>query len=68
MKKLNALFVTKKSNHIGNHVIMELEQLVKPVELIGRSLDYTMMKTQIFNEELHDIVFAVSALALEDDE
>ena len=68
MKKLNALFVTVKSNHIGNHVTMELEQLVKPVELIGRSLDYTMMKTQIFNEELHDIVFAVSALALEDDE
>ena len=68
MKKLNALFVTVKSNHIGNHVIMEFEQLVKPVELIGRSLDYTMMKTQIFNEELHDIVFAVSALALEDDE
>ena len=47
---------------------MELEQLVKPVELIGRSLDYTMMKTQISNEELYDIVFAVSALALEDDE
>jgi len=39
MKKLNVLFVTVKSNHIGNHVTMELEQLVKSVELIGRSLD-----------------------------
>ncbi len=29
--------------------------------------NYTMMKTQISNEELRDIVFAVSALALEDD-
>jgi len=29
--------------------------------------DHTMMKTQIFNEELRDIVFAVSALTLEDD-
>ena len=29
--------------------------------------DYTMLKTQIFNEELYDIVFAVSALTLEDD-
>jgi len=28
--------------------------------------DHTM-KTQIFNEELHDIVFAISALTLEDD-
>ncbi len=28
--------------------------------------NYTMMKTQISNEELYDIVFAVSALALED--
>lgn len=42
MKKLNALFVTEKSNHIGNHVIVEFEQLVKPVELIGRSLDSNM--------------------------
>jgi len=25
-----------------------------------------MIKTQIYNEELYDIVFAVSALALED--
>ncbi len=33
----------------------------------GRSLDSNMMKTQISNEELYDIVFAVSALALEDD-
>ncbi len=31
------------------------------------SNDHTMMKTQIFNEELRDIVFAVSALTLEDD-
>ena len=51
MKKLNVLFVTVKSNHIGNHVTMELEQLVKSVELIGRSLDYTMMKTKISNEK-----------------
>ncbi len=29
--------------------------------------NYTMMKTQISNEELHDIVFVVSDLALEDD-
>ena len=29
--------------------------------------NYTMMKTQISNEELCDIVFAVSALALEND-
>ncbi len=29
--------------------------------------NYTMMKTKISNEELRDIVFAVSALALEDD-
>ncbi|MCH7757454.1 MAG: hypothetical protein IIA19_03115 [Thaumarchaeota archaeon] len=57
-----------KSNHIGNHATMEFEQLVTSVKLTGRSLDYTMMKTQIFNEELRDIVFAVSALALEDDE
>jgi len=27
-----------------------------------------MIKTKISNEELYDIVFAVSALALEDDE
>jgi len=47
---------------------MEFEQLVTSVKLTGRSLDYTMMKTQILNEELRDIVFAVSALALEDDE
>ena len=31
------------------------------------SNDHTMLKTQIFNEELYDIVFAVSALTLEDD-
>jgi len=30
-------------------------------------IDYTVIKTQISNEELYDIVFAVSALALEDD-
>jgi len=29
-------------------------------------IDYTVIKTQISNEELYDIVFAVSALALED--
>ncbi len=27
--------------------------------------DYTMMKTQISNEELRDIVFAISALTME---
>ena len=46
---------------------MESGQPVICVEQTGRSLDYTMMKTQISNEELYDIVFAVSALALEDD-
>jgi len=50
MKKLNVLFVTVKSNHIGNHVTMEFEHLVKPVKLTGWSLDYTM-KTQISNEK-----------------
>ncbi len=67
MKKLNALFVIVKSNHIGNHVTVELERLAKSVKLTGRSLDYTMMKTKISNEELFDIVFAVSALDMEDD-
>ena len=45
MKKLNALFVIVKSYHIGNHVIVEFEQLVPPVELIGRSLDSNMKTT-----------------------
>jgi len=45
MKKLNVLFVIVKSNHIGNHVTMELEQLVKSVELIGRSLDSNLKTT-----------------------
>ena len=27
--------------------------------------DYTMMKTQISNDELYDIVFAISALTME---
>ncbi len=46
---------------------MESEQLVKYAKQTGRSPDSTMTKTQIYNEELYDIVFAVSALALEDD-
>ncbi len=29
-------------------------------------IDYTMIKTQISNEELYDIEFAVSALSLEE--
>ncbi len=45
MKKLNALFVIVKSYHIGNHVIVEFEQLVPPVELIGRSHDSDLKTT-----------------------
>jgi len=36
-KLWNALFVTVKSNHIGNHVTMASEQPVMCVELTGRS-------------------------------
>ena len=67
IKWLNVLSVKTRFNHTGNHVTMESGQPVICVEQTGRSLDSNMMKTQISNEELYDIVFAVSALALEDD-
>ncbi len=57
MKKLNVQFVIEKFNLTGNHDTTELEQPVKYAKLTGRSLDYTMMKTQISNEELYDIIF-----------
>ena len=63
----NVQYATEKLHLIGNHDIMELEELVKYAKQTGWSLDYTMMKTKIFNEELRDIVFAVSALTLGDD-